>query len=328
MQYAAWAPLTAFAATLVTVWWLIRSRLSTFVLDHPNKRSLHQMPVPRTGGIGVHLGIVLAWMVVAPNLPLPAWIAFVLLLLISFIDDVRGVPAVLRLAVHLLAAGIVAASLLPVDFGVPFVLMAVIAIAWMTNLYNFMDGCDGLAGGMTLFGFSFYGIAAWLGGSTAFALLNLSIAAAAAAFLLFNFHPARVFLGDIGSVPLGYLAAAFGMIGWLQGDWALWFPVLVFSPFIVDASITLARRAWRRQRVWEAHRDHYYQRQVQLGWGHRATALAEYALMLTSGLLALAALSAPASIQAVLLIAAAAVYAGLIAWIERAWYRFTQGAAR
>jgi UDP-N-acetylmuramyl pentapeptide phosphotransferase/UDP-N-acetylglucosamine-1-phosphate transferase len=322
VQYAAWAPLTAFAATLVTVWWLIRSRLSTFVLDHPNRRSLHRMPVPRTGGIGVHLGIVLAWMVVAPSLPLPAWIAFVLLLLISFIDDVRGVPAVLRLAAHLLAAGIVAASLLPVEFGAPVVLMAVIAIAWMTNLYNFMDGCDGLAGGMTLFGFSFYGIAAWLGGSTAFALLNLSIAAAAAAFLLFNFHPARVFLGDIGSVPLGYLAAAFGMIGWLQGDWTLWFPVLVFSPFIVDASITLARRLWRRERVWEAHRDHYYQRLVQLGWGHRKTVLIEYTVMIAVGLTGLLGLWLPATGQILLCVVWGAIYFTLMNYADRLWQGF------
>jgi UDP-GlcNAc:undecaprenyl-phosphate/decaprenyl-phosphate GlcNAc-1-phosphate transferase len=328
VQHAAWAPLTAFTATLVTVWWLIRSRFSSLALDHPNPRSLHQTPVPRTGGIGLHLGIVLAWLIVAPNLPLAAWMAFVLLLLISFIDDVRGVPVVLRLAAHLLAAGVLAASLLPVDFGVPAVLIAVIAIAWMTNLYNFMDGSDGLAGGMALFGFSFYGIAAWLAGSTAFALLNFSVAAAAAAFLVFNFHPARVFLGDIGSVPLGFLAAAFGMIGWLQRDWALWFPVLVFSPFIVDASITLARRGWRRERIWEAHRDHYYQRLVQIGWGHRKTAWAEYVLMLGCGFLGLFALMQPVALQAMVLALTALAYAALVLAIERAWKNSREGTSR
>jgi UDP-GlcNAc:undecaprenyl-phosphate GlcNAc-1-phosphate transferase len=328
VHHAAWAPLTAFTATLVTVWWLIRSRFSSFALDHPNQRSLHDAPVPRTGGIGLHLGILTAWAIVAPDLPPPVWIGFVLLLLISSIDDMRGVPVVLRLATHLFAAGILAASLLPVDLGVPATLVTVIAIAWVTNLYNFMDGSGGLAGGMALFGFSFYGSAAWLAGSMDFALLNFSIAAAAAAFLVFNFHPARVFLGDIGSIPLGYLAAAFGIIGWLQGDWAFWFPVLVFSPFILDASVTLARRLWRRKRVWEAHRDHYYQRLVQMGWGHRRTAFAEYALMLISGGLALATLSAPAVGQAIALVAAASVYAGLIVWIERAWVRAAAGATQ
>lgn len=328
MQHAAWAPLTAFTATLVTVWWLARSRVGKLALDHPNPRSLHQTPLPRTGGIGLHAGIVLAWGVVAPNLPLIAWFAFALLLFISFIDDLRGLPVVLRLAAHLLAAGALSTALLLSDYGPTAVVIATLALAWMMNLYNFMDGSDGLAGGMTVFGFSFYGIAAWLAGSTVFALLNLSVAAAAAAFLVFNFHPARIFLGDVGSVPLGFLAAAFAMIGWLQRDWPWWFPVVVFAPFIVDASVTLARRFARRDRVWEAHRDHYYQRLVQMGWGHRNTALAEYALMVVSGLLALAALAASPSAQAVALISAAAGYAALIAWVERAWRRSGQGAAR
>jgi hypothetical protein len=97
--------------------------------------------------------------------------------------------------------------------------------------------------------------------------------------------------------------------------------VLVFSPFIVDASVTLARRLLRREKVWQAHRDHYYQRLVRLGWGHRKTAIAEYALMLASGLLALAALALPAAPQAALLATAAAVYLAVIALIERAWRR-------
>jgi UDP-N-acetylmuramyl pentapeptide phosphotransferase/UDP-N-acetylglucosamine-1-phosphate transferase len=328
VRYAAWAPFTAFAATLVSVWWLARSPVAQIALDHPNPRSLHQRPVPRTGGIGVHLGLVLAWGIVGLGLPLEVGCAFALLLLISFIDDVRGLPAAWRLGTHLLAAGIVAATLLLDNHGTAAVLIGTLAVAWMTNLYNFMDGADGLAGGMTVFGFTFYGIAAWLSGDSVFALANASVAAAAAAFLVFNFHPARIFFGDVGSVPVGFLAATFGVIGWLQRDWPAWFPVLVFSPFIVDASVTLARRLWRCERVWEAHRDHYYQRLVQMGWGHRRTAFAEYAVMLISGGLALATLSAPATGQAIALVAVAFVYAGLIVWIERAWIRTAAGAAQ
>jgi UDP-GlcNAc:undecaprenyl-phosphate/decaprenyl-phosphate GlcNAc-1-phosphate transferase len=208
------------------------------------------------------------------------------------------------------------------------ILLAALAVAWLTNLYNFMDGADGLAGGMTFIGFLFYGTAASLAGTTEFAALSFSVAAAAAAFLVFNFHPARVFLGDAGSVPLGFLAAAFGLLGWLQHSWPWWFPVLVFSAFIVDATVTLARRLVGGERVWEAHRDHYYQRLVQIGWGHRRTAVAEYGLMLISGLLALATLSAPTSTQAVALGATAAAYAGMIAWIERVWSRRAAGAQR
>ncbi|MCW5603806.1 MAG: glycosyl transferase [Burkholderiales bacterium] len=319
MQQAVWAPLTAFAASLLAVWWLASSRFSALALDHPNQRSLHAAPVPRTGGLGLHLGVILAWPVIAPNLPPQAWMAFALLLLVSFADDVRGVPVAARFAAHLAAAGFLAAGLLLQDFGVAAVILATLAIAWMTNLYNFMDGSDGLAGGMAAAGFTFYGVAAWASGSTAFALLNFSIATAAMGFLIFNFHPARIFLGDAGAVPLGFLAAAFGLTGWLQRDWTWWFPLLVFSPFIVDASVTLARRLLRRERVWQAHRDHYYQRLVQLGWGHRKTALAEYALMFACGVAALFGLGLPADGQSFLLATAAGIYLLLITRIEQAW---------
>jgi len=323
---ATWAPLTAFAAALLAIWWLARSRLSTLVLDHPNPRSLHEAPIPRTGGLGLHAGAQLALGIMAPNLPAALWIAFVVLLLVSFWDDVRGIPAAARLAAHLAACGLFVAAVLPAEQGILTAVAATLAIAWMANLYNFMDGSDGLAGGMALIGFSFYGVAAWLAGSAEFALVNLCVAAAAAAFLIFNFHPARIFLGDAGAVPLGFLAAALGLVGWLQSDWTWWFPLLVFAPFIVDASVTLARRLLRREKVWEAHRDHYYQRLVRLGWGHRGTALAEYVLMFGSGLIAIAALALPAALQAVLLAGATAAYLMLMARIDGAWREARRGA--
>lgn len=328
MQYAAWAPLTAFTAALVTTWWLARSRFSRVALDHPNRRSLHQAPIPRTGGLAVFAGILLAAVSVTPNLPAAVWAGCVILTAISFADDVRGVPVPVRLGVHLLTAGACAASLMAQDHGVLAIAVATLGIAWMMNLFNFMDGSDGLAGGMTTIGFSVYGLAAWTAGSTAFALMNFSVAAAAAGFLVFNFHPARIFLGDVGAVPLGFLAAVFGLIGWLQRDWLWWFPLLVFSPFIVDASATLARRLLRHERVWEAHRDHYYQRLVQMGWGHRRTALAGYALMLSCGVAALFTLSMPTAGQFAVLATTGTIYIALVIAVAREWARFKAGSAR
>ena len=321
VQPALWAPLTAFAAALFAVWWLARGRLSTLVLDHPNRRSLHEAPIPRTGGLGLHAGAQLALAVIAPNLPAALWIAFIVLMLVSFLDDLREIPAPWRLAAHLAACGLFVAAVLPREYGIPLAAVATLAIAWMANLYNFMDGSDGLAGGMALIGFSIYGAAAWLAGSVEFAFVNFSIAAAAAAFLIFNFHPARIFLGDAGAVPLGFLAAALGMIGWLQRDWTWWFPVLVFSPFIVDASVTLARRLLRREKVWQAHRDHYYQRLVQSGFGHRNTALFEYLVMFLTGLSAIIALTCSMEIQWLLYVTWAGVYALLIVAIDKRWKR-------
>src|SRR5690606_10611586 len=139
-------------------------------------------------------------------------------------------------------------------------------------LYNFMDGSDGLAGGMAVIGFGAGGAAAWLAGDAALPPGHLCVAAAAAASLVFNRPPPRTFLGGAGSVPLAFLAAALGSFGWRAGCWPAWFPVLVFAPFVIDATLTLARRIARRERIWQAHRDHYYQRLVRMGWGHRRTA--------------------------------------------------------
>ena len=275
-------PLVSFALTwivLAIVLWAWSDR----VLDHPNERSLHQRPVPRMGGIGIAAGIAASAPFVSPVEWWPLWLGACLLVGISFLDDIVGLQIIGRLLVHFVAAGGVAVALLLDRTGGVLVLLAIVAIVWMTNLYNFMDGMDGLAGGMALFGFGFYALAGVLSGPLPFAVANAAIAAAAAAFLLFNFHPARIFMGDAGSTLFGFLAACLGFVGWHQGIWTLWFPGMVFSPFIVDATVTLARRLLRREKVWRPHREHYYQRLVLSGWGHRRTVLAEYGVMALCG---------------------------------------------
>lgn len=310
--------LISFIVTTLAVGWLARTRAARLALDEPNARSLHTTPVPRTGGIGLMLGVAAGWILAGATLHWAMWVGTALVIVISLLDDFRGLSAAVRLAAHLLAATLAAMALL--GGGSPLLLVAaILAIGWMCNLYNFMDGSDGLAGGMALFGFLAYAVAAWLAGNIQFALLNFVIAAAAAGFLVHNFHPARIFLGDAGSVPLGFLAATLGLNGWLQGDWVWWFPLLVFSAFIVDASVTLARRLLSGARVWEAHRDHYYQRMVQLGLGHRSTALTEYAVMVACSFAGLWAMTLDSSGQQHVLAAAGVTYLAAIIIIERAW---------
>ncbi len=318
MLHAITTFITSFAIAALAVGWMARGRVG---LDEPNVRSLHTTPVPRTGGIGLLLGIAVGWIIAGPQMPLQLWIALAMVVFVSLADDFRGLSAVSRLSVHLIAAALAVPEILVGETSLTLILAAIIATGWMCNLYNFMDGSDGLAGGMALLGFSAFGTAAWLSGSTQFALLNLTIAAAAAGFLLHNFHPARIFLGDTGSIPLGFIAALFGLIGWQQQVWTWWFPLLVFSPFIIDASVTLARRLFSGSRVWEAHRDHYYQRLVQLGLGHRGTALAEYALMTICAFAALVAMTLPPFGQYMVLGIASLAYLALIGLIERAWRR-------
>jgi hypothetical protein len=189
----------------------------------------------------------------------------------------------------------------------------------MINLYNFMDGADGLAGGMAVVGFSAYAAAAGLAGNAHVALTSLCVAAAAAAFLVLNFPPARIFMGDSGSIPLGFLAAALGLLGWRDESWPLWFPLVVFAPFVVDASVTLARRALRGERIWEAHRSHYYQRLVLTGWTHRQLALAEYGLMLLTSVAALLALRQAVPLQLLILASLALVYALACRTVDQRW---------
>ncbi|TDN67184.1 glycosyltransferase family 4 protein [Paraburkholderia sp. BL10I2N1] len=269
-------------------------RLAT---DIPNDRSLHDRPTPRVGGWGIVPVSVATMLLIAPSLWCAA-AAAAFLAAVSQIDDRRGLPARVRFAAHLIAVvGIVVLYPAPL----PWWLLGALSflMIWLVNLYNFMDGADGLAGGMALFGFTGYAVAALVGAYPLpeLALASAAIAGAALGFLLFNFHPARIFLGDAGSISLGFLAGALGYWGWLRGTWPIWFPALVFAPFITDASITLARRLLRGERFWQPHREHYYQRMVRSGMGHAGTAGAWYAVMATGIILAVCLLGRPQAFQ-------------------------------
>ncbi|MDE1182980.1 glycosyltransferase family 4 protein [Paraburkholderia sp.] len=282
-----WA-LVALGACAAILWALLRTGLAwRLATDIPNDRSLHTRPTPRVGGWGIVPVVVVLTVVIAPSLWLPA-LAAGLLALLSQIDDRRGLPARVRFGGHVAAVAALVA-LYPAD--VPWWMLVGLAflLVWLVNLYNFMDGADGLAGGMALFGFGGYALAAASAAPPAWplALAATVVAAAAAGFLLFNFHPARIFLGDAGSIPLGFLAGALGYWGWRNGVWPLWFPAMCFAPFIGDASVTLLKRLLRGEKFWQAHREHYYQRMVQSGLGHASTARIWYLLMLAGIMLAI-----------------------------------------
>jgi UDP-GlcNAc:undecaprenyl-phosphate GlcNAc-1-phosphate transferase len=312
------AALVSFAVAFAALR-LLLSRFSRFVLDQPNARSLHAQPIPRTGGIAVLAGTGASLAFGAGELWAPLALALGLAC-VSFLDDLYRLPTLARLLAHLAAAaGLAWLFLAPI--ALPLAVVLVLAITWITNLYNFMDGADGLAGGMTLIGFGAYAVAALLAGDAATLALCAAVAAAAAAFLLHNFHPARIFLGDVGSIPLGFLAGALGVLGWRNGHWPLWFPLLVFAPFVGDATLTLLRRLARRERVWEAHREHYYQRMVRMGLGHRRTACVSYAAMvLCAGAALWGRAQGPAG-QAFAFAGASLLLAGLAAWVDVKWGR-------
>ncbi|UCG97561.1 MAG: glycosyltransferase family 4 protein [Burkholderiales bacterium] len=283
-------------------------------IDLPNERSLHAAPVPRIGGI-VLIGVALAASALLSPALRPVLLIAAMLALISAWDDRHGLPVALRLAVHLAAA---AGSIFVLQVAAPVWVMVALALllTWAMNLFNFMDGSDGLAGGMALFGFGALGIAA-AGSAPGVAVACICIAAASAGFLWHNFHPARVFLGDAGSIPLGFLVGSLGLAGWVEGLWPAWFPLLVFSPFVVDATLTLVARVLRGSKPWQPHREHAYQRMVAGGLGHRRTALLWYALMAACAASGLVGLRLDAAGQWTLVVAWVVIYGILAAVTTR-----------
>jgi UDP-N-acetylmuramyl pentapeptide phosphotransferase/UDP-N-acetylglucosamine-1-phosphate transferase len=282
-----------------------------FLLDHPNVRSLHTVATPRAGGVAIigslFLGLiaarVLGLLAMREGLSWSGWVHLeswilgmtILLGLVSFLDDRGGVPVWLRLGCQFAASGILAlgASLvlsaiqLPllgtIELGWLGVPLTVLFLVWFTNLYNFMDGMDGFAGGMTVFGCGFMAYFAWKAGHEFILVSALLLSVASAGFLMYNFPPAKIFMGDVGSVSSGFLCGVLIILGCRDRVFDFWVPFILFSPFILDATATLVGRVWQREKIWVAHRTHYYQRLVLSGWGHRKAVLAEYAVMALCG---------------------------------------------
>jgi UDP-GlcNAc:undecaprenyl-phosphate/decaprenyl-phosphate GlcNAc-1-phosphate transferase len=304
-------------------------------MDQPGRlNSMHTQAVPRIGGLALMVVVYAAFFIVGFHAKYMAlWGTVFILTAISVIDDLNHIAAWQRLAVHLLAAALVAlfflarsgSFILSADTGASHQLALILAaiillITWSTNLFNFMDGADGLAGGMALFGFGAYAFAAsqFMPASpdaASIATLCAITSGASLGFLFFNFAPAKVFMGDAGSISLGFLAAALGIHGISLGLWAWWFPLLVFSPFIVDATTTLIKRIVRGEKIWIAHRQHYYHRLILSGWNHRRVALSYYAVMIACGGSALIAreVAFPAPLLAFWVV----TYVMLIIFLER-----------
>lgn len=326
--WAAWcasAGLLSAAATLG----VIRIAQAYGVMDIPNARSSHHRPTPRGGGLAIVLvGLAGVTALAVAGLPPPAhgvWILVGALVVasISIIDDVSTISAKLRLAVHVVAAAIAVAAIGPIrdidfgplgsyglgGFGVP---VTIVWIVGMTNAFNFMDGIDGIAGMTAAVALTVLAAGLMLSAQIFAALVAGSLAAAAAGFLMWNWHPARIFMGDVGSAFLGYTIAVLPLLmSDASGARLVRLAAFVMWPFVFDTMYTLARRAAKRQNVFEAHRTHLYQRLVIAGWSHQMVALLYGGLSSVAGGAALVALAVRGhSLDAMLLIATAALMLG------------------
>ncbi|MEI8394093.1 MAG: glycosyltransferase family 4 protein [Rhodospirillaceae bacterium] len=282
------------------------------ILDHPNERSSHAVPTPRGGGWGILPIMLPGWALFGVDPRLLAGLA--LLAAVSWVDDRRNLSPGPRLLAQAVAVALGLAALGPepvfqgwLPSGLDLVL-AGLCWLWFLNLFNFMDGIDGLAGSEAV------SIAAGLalvapGAGAPGALL----AGAAFGFLIWNWQPAKVFMGDVGSIPLGY------GLGWLlltTTQTEAW-PAAVLLPlyFITDASITLVRRALAGKPVLQAHREHFYQRAVQGGVSHAAVVCS---VIVTNGVLIGLALAVPALGAVPALAGGALTVAALLYRLQRA----------
>ncbi len=303
---------------------LVRSLLLRHaVLDMPNHRSSHTVPTPRGGGMAVTPVVLLAWAAAAlwlPGLPGGLWgvLAGALGLgLLSWLDDLKTLPAAPRFLAQILAAGMALAvlpgdgliGLLPLWVEAPILLLALV---WFVNLYNFMDGIDGIAGTETACLGLGLALVAGVAGLAGIAPLGLAAAGAALGFLYWNWHPARIFLGDVGSIPLGYLLG--WLLLWLAVQGHLAAALILPLYYVADASLTLGKRALRGEKVWQAHREHFYQRSAKAVGSH--SAVVKLILAANLGLIALAVASV-LWMPWLMLGLAVLLVAGLLAWLQR-----------
>jgi Fuc2NAc and GlcNAc transferase len=290
--------LLAFAASALLTGLVRRYALSRAVLDIPNERSLHASPTPRGGGIAIAIVVSLVHVAcvalgLLPALSGLAWGgAAVLLAALGWVDDHRPLGTRPRLLVQL-ALAFIALAVIGAAWQVVAVVLGGFALVWFVNLYNFMDGADGLAATQATVAAGTLGMLAALDGDRGVAVVGLALAGASAGFLHWNRAPARIFLGDVGSYFLGGYLGLLACHLLARGD-AIWHWLILLAPFVTDASLTLARRILAGERWWAAHRTHAYQRLVTAGWSHAKLARAFLALCLLLMLLAAEAWRRPA----------------------------------
>ena len=256
------------------------------MIAQPGERQSHSVATPTGGGLGLMLSIALTTLCLQGFIHLPVfWWQNVIpsvfvLAVVGWFDDKHSVSSLLRLLVQL-AVSIWLLGFGLLQFSLPSVglyMVAVLAIVWMMNLYNFMDGSNGMAGFQGVFAGIVLAVIFQFEGYSGMALAALAIAAACAGFLPLNFPHARVFMGDVASVPLGFVFAALAVYGIKTGSLSLPVSLLIMSVFIVDATLTLLIRVIRRERWYTAHAQHIYQRLIAHGWSHRRVLIAYQAI--------------------------------------------------
>ena len=276
------------------------------LLDQPGERRSHSMPTARGGGVALVLAVVVtAFALAGMAVAAPVVGLLVALAAIGWLDDVSDLPVRWRLPGFFAVAalmlwitgpvGAVAVGPLVLDWPWLWSALALIAVVWLINLHNFMDGADGLAAMQLAWSGVLFGLLLFDPQAPVTSTLAFSLAGAALGFLVWNRPQASIFMGDVGSVSAGGLVGFLALSGAASGQVSIWVSLMICSVFVVDATATLIRRARSGQRWYTAHREHAYQRLLVLGWSH-GRVLGLYGLVNVAVVLpfVLAALSFPA----------------------------------
>jgi UDP-N-acetylmuramyl pentapeptide phosphotransferase/UDP-N-acetylglucosamine-1-phosphate transferase/glycosyltransferase involved in cell wall biosynthesis len=282
------------------------------ILDRPNERSSHTKATPRIGGIGIVLSCFLGGVILLllPDIEADTKRSLTGLLLgggsiaaVCFLDDVLSTKrsyswhhsALLKFLAQLVGVLIVVSYASPQNsiaffsfnlgwLSLPF---TVLWILWMANLYNFMDGIDGICAGAALIHTAFFSILFYTLGNESLAFFCLIVAVSCLGFLHHNFPPAKVFMGDVGSIFLGFLLAGLAVLGSSSKGSENFLPwVMICGAFIFDATFTLLRRGWREKTILGPHRTHLYQRLIILGYSHGRITTVYYVISIALGMLA------------------------------------------
>ncbi len=284
IPYMVLAILGSFLLAVIVTWSAKQYALRTGILDRPNDRSSHTADIPRGGGVGIVFPILIALIIIllSGSYDRHTLLVFLfvvgLLAVVGWLDDKYEVHFLLRIIAQLIGGVVVLSVIGAIDFlgifgkNIPLLFLAPITtllwFVWMTNLYNFMDGIDGIAAGQGAVAGCFLGIWFTIHNDYVMALFSYVIMAASLGFLVWNWAPARIFMGDVGSLTLGGVFALMAVVAYKNHQIPFGAFLLLFGVFLADATVTLIKRVIQGKIFWRAHREHFYQRAVIAGWSH------------------------------------------------------------
>lgn len=263
-----------------------RFALINKIVDKPNSRSSHTRITPRGAGVSfilcfLAISAVLTFnQLLAPEISLPLLSAGLMVALLGFWDDMKPVKASIRLFIHLLAA-VFLVALLSAGFSnvisIPFLIdnrlvsfvFCILFISWFINLYNFMDGCDGLAGGVGAVSSLLLGTITTIYGSYDLGVTYFTLSFCLGGFIVYNWSPALVFMGDSGAYFLGYTFSSLALVSKLYNESFFYVHLIILGALIVDASWTLVLRIYRLEKIFHAHKMHGFQKLMAKGWSHK-----------------------------------------------------------